>query len=543
MTLICGLKLTHDGAVALVEAGVAGVRLIGSFEIEKYSNNYRHALLDRKQMVLDILSSLGLSVSSIDRWVIDGWRQKSPTTTVGQDSQESDLCIGDDLQVAPYSQEDTPTGVLRRFAPKTRLVLGGESLGYESYRHAEGHLAGAYATAPGRHALVVAWDGELLPHAYEVAPGKGVRFLGNLFGMPGRVFERFACNIGPFVVDASLPPDKQFLFKVGVPGKAMAYAGMGQPDDGLVEEIKKRLVTLDADDGPERLYHTVNTSGLSDPSVMASFQKAVGDVLVYQLRPFTSVARLVCLSGGSALNIKWNSAIRSSGLFDEVWVPPFPNDSGSAIGAACASLLHRGDYRPMEWSVYSGPPAAEFKTPSGWSRKSCSVEQLAAVLADNNPVVVVSGRAEIGPRALGHRSIMAAATSPEMKQHLNSIKGREEYRPVAPMCLEEDVSEIFDPGTPDPYMLFDHRVRPEWVDKIPAVLHLDGTARLQTVAAGSLAYDIVSAYKQRTGIPVLCNTSANLSGRGFFPDAASAMRWGGTDFVWSDGNLYTKVKP
>jgi carbamoyltransferase len=108
------------------------------------------------------------------------------------------------------------------------------------------------------------------------------------------------------------------------------------------------------------------------------------------------------------------------------------------------------------------------------------------------------------------------------------------------MCLEERAPEIFDPGTPDPYMLFDHRVRESWVDRIPAVLHLDGTARLQTVAPGSLAYEIVTAYEKRTGIPVLCNTSANYPGKGFFPDVASACKWGGTPFVWSEGVLYRR---
>jgi carbamoyltransferase len=91
-------------------------------------------------------------------------------------------------------------------------------------------------------------------------------------------------------------------------------------------------------------------------------------------------------------------------------------------------------------------------------------------------------------------------------------------------------------------MLFDHKVRQSWVDKIPAVLHLDGTARLQTVSPGSLPYDIIKAYERHTGIPVLCNTSANMPGKGFFPDIASAMRWGKTPYVWSNGTLYRRVR-
>jgi carbamoyltransferase len=126
-----------------------------------------------------------------------------------------------------------------------------------------------------------------------------------------------------------------------------------------------------------------------------------------------------------------------------------------------------------------------------------------------------------------------------MKDYLNRVKKRESYRPVAPICLEEAAPSIFDPGTPDPYMLFDHYVRPAWVDRIPAVLHLDGTARLQTIGAGeAVLRAVLQAYRGASGIPVLCNTSANFNGSGFFPDVASAMSWGRVPAVWSEGVLY-----
>jgi carbamoyltransferase len=122
------------------------------------------------------------------------------------------------------------------------------------------------------------------------------------------------------------------------------------------------------------------------------------------------------------------------------------------------------------------------------------------------------------------------------------MKGRAWYRPVAPICLASRAAEVFSPGISDRYMLFEHRPRREWADRIPAVLHLDGTARLQTTdpSAGSPAARILEAYAELSGIPVLCNTSANLNGSGFFPDIASAARWGGTRYIWSDGRLYTK---
>jgi carbamoyltransferase len=184
--------------------------------------------------------------------------------------------------------------------------------------------------------------------------------------------------------------------------------------------------------------------------------------------------------------------------------------------------------------------------PDGWRTASCDERQLAQLLhTEGEPVVVLSGRAELGPRALGNRSILAPATDPGMKAHLNAIKSRADYRPVAPICLADRAPEVFAPGTPDPYMLFEHRMRPGWAERVPAVVHLDGTARLQTIGADNhtATARILAAYAEISGVPVLCNTSANFEGRGFFPDVASAARWGGTGRIWSEGVLYTNQDP
>ena len=129
-----------------------------------------------------------------------------------------------------------------------------------------------------------------------------------------------------------------------------------------------------------------------------------------------------------------------------------------------------------------------------------------------------------------------------MRDRLNAIKRREPYRPVAPICLEAEAPAVFDPGVADPFMLFDHRVRDEWSGRIPAVLHVDGTARLQTISDQQcpVTARILRAFATATGIPVLCNTSANLPARGAFPDVASASVWGGTELVWSEGTLYSR---
>ena len=160
----------------------------------------------------------------------------------------------------------------------------------------------------------------------------------------------------------------------------------------------------------------------------------------------------------------------------------------------------------------------------------------------NEPVLFLDGKAELGPRALGNRSILAAPIRGTMKDTLNRVKGREGYRPVAPVCLESHAPDIFDPGSPDPFMLYDHRVRPPWKDRIPAIQHLDGTARLQTVNADEhpLIFELLTAYHAVSGVPLLCNTSANFQGKGFFPDLQSAGQWGEVNYVWSAGRLFSR---
>ena len=126
---------------------------------------------------------------------------------------------------------------------------------------------------------------------------------------------------------------------------------------------------------------------------------------------------------------------------------------------------------------------------------------------------------------------------------LNEIKRRESYRPVAPMCTEESAAQFFSPGTPDPFMLFDHMVRTEYLPELPAIAHLDGSARLQTVSASDnqFVWNVLNEFGKITGYPVLCNTSANQLGSGFFPDLDSVVEWGRVDKIWSDGFLYTRT--
>ena len=545
--LIVGLKLSHDGAVAAVEDG----RLLFSIEAEKIDNRKRYASLGHLHEIDAMLTREGIERADVDAFVVDGWFDR--------DSDDLTKCVSIPIEttagrrfirVGPYHERiGDDVGKRYVFRSVEIDVAGGGS--YASYSHVAGHVFSTYCTSPfavrGERALVIVWDGAIFPRLYGVDPAaRAVTSMGPLFPVGGSLFGHFSSCL-PLFAAIEAGGDE-----LGVAGKAMAYAGLGQSRPDVVDLLREEVPQLKPvrmDDAQVLVKLLVGNahSSATDADLIASLQDYLGSELVSSLQDrFDRDSRVrgyenLCLSGGCALNIKWNSRIRASGLAREVWVPPFPNDSGSALGMACAEMVSQTGNWLLDWEVFRGPSLDVTGSVDGWSERPCRPEELGRLLhTTGEALVVLKGRAELGPRALGHRSILAPAIRPEMKDFLNEIKGREGYRPVAPICREDDAPALFAPGLPDPYMLFDHQMRAAWQERIPAVLHLDGTARLQTVSpsTAAFAWQVLSAYREASGIPVLCNTSANFKGRGFFPSAASAMEWGRVDRVWADGRLY-----
>jgi predicted NodU family carbamoyl transferase len=222
------------------------------------------------------------------------------------------------------------------------------------------------------------------------------------------------------------------------------------------------------------------------------------------------------IAGGCGLNCDWNSKWRETGLFSEVFVPPVANDSGSAIGTAIDAQFHLTGNPKIDWNVYSG---LEFDTSGPFDTSPYDLyetdhEMIADMLADNLILGWVNGKYEIGPRALGNRSILAAPFHASTRVRLNEIKQREQYRPIAPICLEDEAAKWFGCDHPSPFMLYTYRAR---TDALAAVTHVNGTARIQTVSRSSNRnlHELLVAFRARTGYGVLCNTSLNFRGRGF----------------------------
>lgn len=296
----------------------------------------------------------------------------------------------------------------------------------------------------------------------------------------------------------------------------------------------------------------------------ATAQKTFEELVLYVLRRLRMLldktGRMspnLCLSGGCALNCPANSRIVEQTEFASVFVPPSCDDGGLSIGAAL--YLHHhilGNARdgaadhsrniaalgranaPDDVARTLAAAADEFEVETGIDL----AERAAEDLAQDRVVALFQGRSESGPRALGHRSLLADPRKAENWARVNALKSREPWRPFAPACLSERLREHFDGGPEhSPHMLFNYRVRSK---DLGAVTHVDGSARVQTVAPGAGAFrDVIEAFDRRTGMPVVLNTSLNGPGEPICekPEHALAfLRRTETDVLYVENNRIRK---
>lgn len=540
---ICGIKLTHDAAVAVIEDG----KLLFSVEVEKVNNNPRYSAMNNLDFISDTLADFGLTMLDIDHFAIDGWKGN----------------FAKGFPVAGYNDFSDNRPLLHA----SQFVA--DDFYYSSYPHIASHISGSYAMSNYTgQAYSIIWDGGTNPRVHLIDPAaNSIQYVDSLFEFYGTIYLVMGLFFGPYknpdamvsVDDAGWLANLKKYGSYGIAGKLMSYIALGTVSEHLVgwmfNNYKRFAIGCDSLEHDEFSAEKFNFTfmlaiqkyvggELNDADVLASIHTFLERLLVRRACEIIPAGSNLIFTGGSALNIKWNSALRETGHFKDVFVQPVPNDCGCAIGVAVCEMIRLTGEWKLDWDVYSGAKLKKSGIIDGWHSSYCPVSELAWHLQRNQgqPIIVINGDAEIGPRALGHRSILCAATLSSTKDLLNIVKNREMFRPVAPICLEQYAPEIFAPGTPDPYMLFDHFVKSEWIDVIPAIVHLDGTARLQTVSSdgSEFVFELLTEYHKLSGIPLLCNTSANYNGCGFFPDVKSAMDWGMIDLIWSDGLLYER---
>jgi carbamoyltransferase len=242
----------------------------------------------------------------------------------------------------------------------------------------------------------------------------------------------------------------------------------------------------------------------------------------------TTGAKNLCIAGGVGLNCVANGVLARESGFENVWIQPAAGDDGIAIG--CAYYGHLAVQKQPRAHVirhaFFGKPYHDQEIKDAASKRMVRMvsnavvspdvcKETAKILADGKIIGWFQGRSEFGPRALGNRSILADPRTPEMKDILNSrVKHRQPFRPFAPIVLKERADEIFLGPGDSPYMLMAKHVAPEWKDKIPAIVHVDGTARVQTVdeETNPILYRLLKEFDALTGVPVLVNTSFNIKG-------------------------------
>ena len=274
--------------------------------------------------------------------------------------------------------------------------------------------------------------------------------------------------------------------------------------------------------------------GSEHAQLAASVQQRLQEVLLElaeDLHAETAETNLA-LAGGVALNCVANSWLLESSSFDEIWVQPAAGDSGTALGAALLVAAELGDTPARMETAALGRSWSD-----GEIRRELDVARVpydevddpaapvAEALARDKVVAWFQGRSEFGPRALGHRSLLAHPGNRDNIRRLNDVKGREQFRPVAPMLRAERAADVLTGPLPSPFMLFTQRVRDEWRGRIPAVVHIDGSARAQTVDARSepLVARLLERFEEQTGLPVLVNTSLNTDGRPMVDDPRDAL--------------------
>jgi carbamoyltransferase len=417
-----------------------------------------------------------------------------------------------------------------RIRKKLRKELGytGE---VEFMEHHESHAASAFLPSPFDEAAILTVDGVgewktnqmFRGENGEVEPVKHIDFPDSI----GLLYSSITAYLG-FMVN-----NDEY--------KVMGLASYGEPE---YREEFEQMIDIDEDGSyvldqdyfsyrhRQKMWSQEMEELLGEPrekgeeleqrhkDIAATLQDILEDVLVKQVDHLYSITdtKNLCMAGGVALNSAANGRLRKESPFENIWVQPAAGDDGGAMGAALARS-------PVEWEmddVYLGPEygreeiiqALEGSEYREMEREEI-VEETASRLADGDVVSLFKGRLEWGPRALGNRSILADPRREEMVDRVNNkVKFREDFRPFAPTVLEDHADDYFDVEGESPYMLFVFDVHRERQDEIPAVTHVNGTSRIQTLKreTNPFYYDIIDRFREKTGVPVVLNTSFNLKG-------------------------------
>jgi predicted NodU family carbamoyl transferase len=398
----------------------------------------------------------------------------------------------------------------------------GKEVKYFSSSHERSHLLCAFGMSnlpKGTPCYALLWEG-VIGSFYKIDAELNLIKLADVMPEPGH---RYALLYG--IADPTFDKNVAEFSRFSDAGKLMALASFSKRSNLSDEEKKiitflmqdcKHLKVKECEVLKDCRHYNVGLDDQEFRNFAGIFSDKIFDRFYQYAKSNMKEGLPLLISGGCGLNCDWNTKWRETNLFSEVFVPPVANDSGSAIGTAIDAQFHFTGNPKINWNVYSGLEffANDAFDASLFDEYEMNYPMIADMLVNNLIIGWVKGKYEIGPRALGNRSILASPFQEETRDRLNEIKQREQFRPIAPICLEEDSERWFGCNHPSPFMLYTHRV---FTDALPAVTHVNRTARIQTVSpvTNRHLYELLVAFKVRTGYGVLCNTSLNFKGKGF----------------------------
>lgn len=521
---ICiGIHIGHDRSVSLVENGV----LAGHLAEERIDRVKHSSSVSFPRRSLDVLlRNFDCNIKDVDAFAITygfvDMKILGPSLIEDFKAEfclpdANVFCVGHHLAHAYSAFFTSP------FHEATVLVADGAGdLGESGLEAETAYHASAKGVAPlwmRRQDIPTSYGDRRnffrLPYMASIDQGKQISF--------GRKYEQFTYALG---------------FGWGQSGKTMGLAAWGKPMFSPPDAaLTPPEFQLSMSDMLEELDRVREASGASFGSFMrrhgkdiaATIQSAVEEMTVavcrhlHDLRPSDNL----CLAGGLFLNCVMNHKIIRETAFKNIHIVPACGDDGQSIGAAFYAYEQMRELpTPRMSSPYLGPSygACDVRSAveaAGLGHKAMPLDEdsvvrmMAGLIKGGRTVGLFRGRSEMGPRALGHRSILANPGSAAMRDHVNRyVKHREDFRPLAPMVRWEDQFTIFDLAAPSPHMLLTAQVRAEWRDRIPAVTHIDGSARVQAVRQEDekFLHRLLTVLDEITGVPVLLNTSLN--GRG-----------------------------
>ena len=502
----------HDGGASLIVDG----KLLFSIEEEKLIGK-RHAYDTLPlESIKACLNAGNITLDDIDRFVI-GWDFEKIYKMLGKE-----FLTKEEVSKILFNNN--------KYANKLEYL-----------EHHKAHAYSAFIPSNYEKALVLIVDGQ-------------GEYMGTTLYLADRnkndlkLMMETPVSIGYFYAGIT----KQIGFKSGEEGKTMGLASYGEPT--YADELRK-LIYLKEDGSIGCVFHIDKISKDEEDATLQKWEKLLSKIIpkregkiiniTEDIIPYANLARSaqkvieelmtgiikkyvketgvhnVCIAGGMGLNCPTSTAVEKLKEVDGVFIQPAANDGGISLGAAIQGALDLGDNVNIEMIPYLGNKFSQEIIESELQKKNYeykvydNIEKIIAELIYEGKIVAnYQGRLELGPRALGNRSLLASPEKYETLVRMNELKGREVWRPLAPAVLYDKQEMVFDSNIFSPHMTKNFNVLNEMKDKLEAITHVDGTARIQSVTKkyNELFYNIINEFYKLSGIPVVINTSFNVKG-------------------------------